>query len=185
MTVVGPRLVLDAVYAFLATGSGNRYSLNTEIDLYRAQESLTNVQMPDVVAFQKYAYLGSESPSATPIVGLEWDSSEGEALNNDRELTHRLSMYLLLLDRDVAGDEVYLAARVLDYVAVVQAMFLRGTYAGARGYTLNNGTGSSTARIMRATVDDVQRGYDDELNAANVLIRFGLTVVSIEDYPGT
>lgn len=185
MTIITPRLVVDTVHSFLTTNSGAKSSLNTEIDLYRAQESLTNVQMPDVVTFGKYVYLGSLNASASPYMAIEWDGSDAETENNSREVPHHLSLYLLLLDKDIAGDEEYVAARILDYVGVVQTMFLRGTYAGAKGYTLNNGTGSLAGRILRATIDEALPGTDDELNVANVLIRFGLTVVTIGDYPGT
>jgi len=186
MTVIGPRLIVDAVHSFLTTTVGvTTLSLNDEVKAYRTQESLGTAQLPDVVTFQKYVYLGSQLTTQTPYLAIVWEGSDGETANNSRELPHRLSMYLLITDGNIAGNEEYMAGRLLDYVAVVQGMFLRATVAGSKGYTLNNGTGTTVGRILRATIDDVEFGTDDDLNDANVVIRFGLSVTSIEDYPGT
>jgi len=184
MPVIGPRLVLDAIYSFLTTSSGVHLSLNDELANYRTAEGLGDIDLPNVVAYNQGYYLGSQEPQQSPTMSIVWESTDGETLNNSRILPHHFTLYLLILDRNVPGDEQYLMLRVLDYVAVVMDMFLRGTSAGARGYTLNNGTGTTAGRINRATIDRVDIGSDDDLNDANVVLAFGLTVESIEDYPG-
>jgi len=184
MPVVGPRLALDALHSFLTTSSGTTLSLNDELALYRTQESLDTTQVPDVVTFTKGVTLGSQTTSKSPVVSTAWIGSSGETTNNSRILQNRFWLDLLLIDKDVAGDEATLMLRILDYVSVMLTMFMRGSVAGAKGYTLNNGTGNSVSRINRASIDDVIYGEDGDLNDANTVIRFSITIETIEDYPG-
>jgi len=184
MPVIGPRLVLDAIHSFLTTNTGEKRSLNVEIESYVIQEGMSASELPTIVAFNKGCYLGSQEPQQSPTMSIVWDSTDGETLNNSRILPHHFTLYLMILDGNLAGNEQAVQLRALDYVAVVMDMFLRGTSAGAKGYTLNNGTGTSVGRINRATIDRVDVGVDDDFNDANLVLAFGLTVESIEDYPG-
>lgn len=186
MPVIGARLAVDAVHSFLTTSADPVQSFNDLLSVYRTQESLTAAQFPDVVTFGKYVYLGSQQAASGPYLAIEWESSEPETENNSRLVPHRMALYLLLQDRDVSGDEETMFRRALDYDAVLRAMFLRSTYAAGIGYTLNNGGSGLTTegRILRATIDGASLQIDTELNTANALMRWALSVTVIEDYPG-
>lgn len=186
MPIVGARLVCDALHSFLTTSDSTRGSFNDALATYRTQESLTTAQLPDVVQWDNYVFLGSQTDTLTPYGGVIWESSERETENNSREVPHRLSVFLMCVDRDFDGDEADLVKRTLDYDAVMRSMFLRATTAGAYGYTLNNGgtSGNAVGRILRAEIVEAESLFLSELNTANTLMRWGVEVVAIEDYPG-
>ena len=182
--IIGGKILVNALDSFLQTSSGVKTSLNDVIDVYRSQLSLTT-ELPDVATFGKFAYLGSQVVGATPYVASVWNGSEEETANNSRIIPHRLAIYMLLVDGDVAGNEETLVERALDYDACVRSMFLRASSAGAFGRTLNNGgTGDAQGRIHRADIVSSETLEDVEINAANIVIRWDLRVEVIEDYPG-
>jgi hypothetical protein len=188
MSVIGARRVTDAVDSFLKTSDGTRASLNDAIATYRTQEGLSSAQLPDVATFGTYVYLGAAVQGASPYCVVEWESSGQETSNNSREVPHQLSLYLLLLHKDLGQPSwEQMVQRALDYDAIVRAMFLRATTPGAYGYTLNNGgtSGLTRGRILRAGIVDASIIVDPELNQDNLLMRWSLSVTVIEDYPGT
>ena len=186
MPIVGARLVTDALYGFLTTSDSVRASFNDHLATYRSQESLSIDELPDVVRWDNYVFLGSQTDTLSPYGGVIWESSSRETSNNSREVPHSLSILLMCVDRDVPGDEATLVQRSLDYAAVMRSMFLRATTPGAYGYTLNNGgtTGNARGRILRAEIVESESLFLSELNTANTLLRWGVEVVVIEDYPG-
>jgi hypothetical protein len=183
VAIVGARLVTDALYDFITTSSGVKKSLNNVIEVYRSARSYTT-EMPDVATFGQYVYLGSQVQTKTPYLAVVWDGSDEETANNSREIPHRLSLYLLLVEGDVTGDEETLVQRALDYDACIRSMFLRSTSPGAFGYTLNNGGTAAPGRILRAEITGSEMLDDMDLNTANIVLRWTLRVVAIEDYPG-
>jgi len=188
MSIVGARRVVDAVTDFLTRSDSARKSLNDSLAVYRSQEGLSSSQLPDVATIGSYVYLGMTFSGSSPYVTVEWEGSEAETDNNSREIPHQLSLYLLLLDKDM-GSPTWetMVQRALDYDAVVRSMLLRATTPGAYGYTLNNGGPSASptrGRILRATITDSAIIVDEELNQDNILMRWGLSVTALEDYPG-
>jgi hypothetical protein len=190
MPVVGARAVVDAADSFLKRSGGNFLSFNDELAAYRSyrsQRGLTSTQLPDIATFGLYAYLGSAVQGPSPYMVVEWDGSDPETENMSHKVPHRLSIYLLLVDHDMDQPTwENLVGRALEYDAVMRTMFLRSTVPGTYGYTLNNGgSGDASGRISRATIETCEIAVDPELNSLNVLMRWGLTVVAIEDWPGT
>jgi len=187
MPVVGARAVVDAADSFLKRSGGNLLSFNDELAAYRSQRGLTSTQLPDIATFGLYAYLGSAVQGPSPYMVVEWDGSDPETENMSHKVPHRLSIYLLLVDHDMDQPTwENLVGRALEYDAVMRTMFLRSTVPGTYGYTLNNGgTGDASGRISRATIETCEIAVDPELNSLNVLMRWGLTVVAIEVWPGT
>lgn len=188
MTVVGSRRVTDAVDLFLKTSDGVRTSLNDALAVYRSQEGLTTAELPDIQTFGRYVYLGAAFNGVSPYLVVEWERSEQETAPDSHEIPHQLSMYLLLIHKDMGSTGWETAvSRALDYDAVIRAMFLRRGTPGANGGTLNNGgtSGPTKGRILRATITEAEMISDNELNQDNILMRYGLSVTVIEDWPGT
>lgn len=183
--IIGGKILVNALDSFLQTSSGATKSLNDVVKAYRTQTGLTSAELPDVATFGKFAYLGSQVVGATPYVASVWTGSEEETANNSRIVPHRLSIFMLLVEGDVGGNEETLVERALDYSACMRSMLLRATTPGAYGRTLNNGgTGDAQGRIHRADIVSSETLDDLGINAANVVIRWDLRVEVIEDYPG-
>tara|TARA_R100000329_G_scaffold131061_1_gene110266 strand:+ start:159 stop:725 length:567 start_codon:yes stop_codon:yes gene_type:complete len=187
MSIVGARRVVGAVDDFIKTSDGTRTSINDALGTYRSQEGLSTAQLPDIATFGSFVYLGAAFSGLSPYMVVEWESSSGETSNNSREVPHSLSLYLLLLHKDLGQPSwEVMVGRALDYDAVVRTMFLRATTPGAYGYTLNNGgtSGPTRGRILRAEITNSTIVVDPEMNQDNLLMRWSLSVTAIEDYPG-
>ena len=83
----------------------------------------------------------------------------------------------MVLDQDIAGNEVDVLTAGWRYGDAIKTIFQRRTSSGGQGWTLANASG-----IIRATVTSQQVGADPGLAVPNVALLTTVEVVTSEEY---
>ena len=104
-------------------------------------------------------------------------STTGEREANSRFYTVSFDLGLVVLDQDIAGNEVDVMTAAWRYGDAIKTLFQRRVGAGSQGWTLGNASG-----IIRATVTAQQVGADPGLAVPNVALLTTVEVVTSESY---
>ena len=165
---------VDAVNAILTDGT---YGLNAvTLPAMRTALSLTTAELPDVATFEKW-YHRAEQANAFPYMSVVVNSTTGETEPNSRFYRVTFDLGLVVLDQDIAGNEVDVLTAGWRYGDAIKTIFQRRTSAGGQGWTLANASG-----IIRATVTSQQVGADPGLAVPNVALLTTVEVVTSESY---
>ena len=165
---------VDAVTALLTDGS-NGLNAST-LPTLRTALSITTAELPDIGTVEKW-YHRAEQANAFPYLSVVVNSTTGESEPNSRFYTVTFDLGLVVLDQDIAGNEVDVLTAGWRYGDAIKTLFQRRTGAGGQGWTLGNASG-----IIRATVTAQQVGADPGLAAPNVALLTTVEVVTSEEY---
>ena len=165
---------VDAMMAMLTDGSTG---LNAStLPALRTALSITTADLPDIQTFEAW-YHRAEQANAFPYVSAVVAGTTGEREANSRFYTVSFDLGLVVLDQDIAGNEVAVMTAAWRYGDAIKTLFQRRVGAGSQGWTLGNASG-----IIRATVTAQQVGADPDLAVPNVALLTTIEVVTSEEY---
>ena len=158
---------MDALYAFLTDPTTG---LNAEtLPTMRTDLGIDTAALPDVAVFGQ--------ATAFPYLSLVVSSSGGELEPNSRMYEVTFDVALVVLDRDIDGNEVDVLQASWRYGDAIKTIMQRRVPMGQQGWTLDVAT-----RIIRATVDQQIPGADPTIAADNAAILTTVTIVTAEEY---
>ena len=165
---------MDALYAFLTDPTTG---LNAEtLPTMRTDLGIDTDALPDVAVFEKWYHRGGQA-TAFPYLSLVVSSSGGELEPNSRMYEVTFDVALVVLDRDIDGNEVDVLQASWRYGDAIKTIMQRRVPMGQQGWTLDVAT-----RIIRATVDQQFPGADPTIAADNAAILTTVTIVTAEEY---
>jgi len=166
---------VDAVNALLTDGT---YGLNAvTLPAMRTDLSITTAELPDVATFEQW-YHRAEQANAFPYMSIVVNSTSGEMEPNSRFYRVTFDLGLVVLDQDIAGNEVDVLTAGWRYGDAIKTIFnRRASPAGGQGWTLGNASG-----IVRATVTSQLPGADTDVAAPNVALLTSVEVITSELY---
>ena len=147
---------MDALSGFLDS------ELNDTLADLRTALDITTLDLPDIEIIEPWYHRASQSTKFT-YMSLVIASSTGESEPNSRFYSFEVDLGLVVLDKDIAGDEAATMVAAWRYGDGIKTLFNRRI--GGQGWTLGNASG-----IIRATVDNQVVGADPSLSAPNVAL---------------
>lgn len=165
---------LDAMMAMLTDATTG---LNA--DTLPALRSSLGIGIGDLPKIQRFEawYHRAEQSNLFPYVSVVVAGTTGEREANSRFYTVSFDLGMVVLDKDILGNEVDVMTAAWRYGDAIKTLFQRRTGAGAQGWTLGNAPG-----IIRATVTAQQVGADPGLAVPNVALLTTIEVVTSEEY---
>ena len=166
---------MDAIYAVLNDGTTgiNAQTLAT----MRTDLGITTAELPDVAQIEQWYHRAGQA-TLFPYMSITIDSTTGEMEANSRFYRVSFDLALVVLDANVAGNEVQAMVAAWRYGDAIKTIFnRRASPAGGQGWTLGNASG-----IVRATVTSQLPGADTDVAAPNVALLTSVEVITSELY---
>jgi hypothetical protein len=165
---------VDAMMAMLTDGATGLNAVT--LPTLRASLGITTAELPDIQTVEAW-YHRAEQANAFPYASVVVAGTTGEREPNSRFYTVSFDLGLVVLDQDIAGNEVDVMVAAWRYGDAIKTIFQRRVGAGSQGWTLGTASG-----IIRATVTGQQVGADPGLAVPNVALLTTIEVVTSEEY---
>lgn len=162
----------DALHTLLTDGSTG---LNAEtLPAMRTALGIDTTNLPNVATFEKWYHRASQATSF-PYMSIVVESTSGEESTNSRFYSVDFSLGLVVLDQNIAGNEVDTMVAAWRFGDAIKTLLQRRV--GGQGWTLNTATG-----IIRAAIASQTPGSDPTLAAPNIALLTRVTVITAEEY---
>jgi hypothetical protein len=165
---------VDAVFAMLTDGTTGLNAAT--LPAMRTALGIGSSDLPDIAVFEKW-YHRAEQSTAFPYLSVSVNGTTGEVETNSRFYRVTFDLGLVVLDSNIAGNEVDVLTAGWRYGDALKTLFQRRTGAGGQGWTLGNASG-----IIRASITSQQLGADPGLSVPNVALLTTLEVLTSEEY---